>query len=85
MFRKLLWLVFAIGISGTFIYGFEVYLMVDYMIFMSGLVETLQISSSEVQDKVDPIFGGIMTGASFAAKGFFALLGIKVANLFFGK
>ena len=26
-----------------------------------------------------------LTGASFAAKGFFALLGIKVANLFFGK
>ena len=83
MVRKIIWLVFAIGISGAFIYGFEAFLLEDYNAFLSSFVGTVQNTSSEVQDKIDPIFEGIMTIASFAAKGFAALIGITIANLIF--
>ncbi|MEE8433152.1 MAG: hypothetical protein V3S64_00055 [bacterium] len=86
MFRKLLWLIFAIGISGAFIYGYEAFLMDSFTGWLTGFSsETIQNAPSEVQGKIDPFLGGIITGASFAAKGFAALIGITVANVIFGK
>ena len=85
MFRKLLWLIFAIGFSGGCIYGLENFLMADYREMVSNLIDKVQDSSSEVQNTITPFLGKIMNGASYAARGFAALIGISIANVIFGK
>ena len=86
MFRIFLWLIFAIGISGAFIYGFETYLMESFTGWLTGFsAASMENTASGIQGKIDPFLDGIITGASFAAKGFSALLGIKVATIIFGK
>ena len=52
---------------------------------VSNLIDKAQDSSSEIQNTITPFLGKIMIGASYAARGFAALIGITVANVIFGK
>lgn len=86
MVRKLFRFIVTIGIAAAFIYGYEAFLMDSFTVWLGGFSsEAAQNAPSGVQNKINPIFGGIIIGASYAAKAFFAFLGIKVASLIFGK